>query len=101
MEVRVRAGITASDHAFCREAAVGGVAIASLPSMLVEADLAARKLVRVLEPYVLGEGCVHFVYLGSRLLQPKIRAFRDFLVERSVSAGRAQTRRGVEQLRIK
>jgi DNA-binding transcriptional LysR family regulator len=82
LDLRVRASIAASDHAFCREAALGGFAIAPMPSMLVAPDLASGRLVRVLEPYVLGEAGVYFVYLGSRLLQPKIRAFRDFMLER-------------------
>ncbi len=82
VELRVRASLAASDHAFCREAALGGFAIAPMPSMLAAPDLESGRLVRVLEPYVLGEAGVYFVYLGSRLLQPKIRAFRDFMLER-------------------
>lgn len=88
--VRVRASLAATDHAFCREAALAGYAIAPLPSMLVGADLAAGRLVRLLEPYVLGEGGVYLVYLGSRQLQPKIRAFRDFMLESCVGSRGAQ-----------
>ena len=86
-EVHLRAGIAATDHAFGREAALAGYAIAPLPSMLVGGDLAAGKLVPVLEPYVLGEASVYLVYLGSRQLQPKIRAFRDFMLASCVAAG--------------
>jgi DNA-binding transcriptional LysR family regulator len=92
-ELRVRASLAASDHAFCREAALGGYVIAPLPSILVGPDLESGRLVRILEPYVLGEASLYFVYLGSRLLQPKIRAFRDFMIERhGVARERARTR---------
>jgi DNA-binding transcriptional LysR family regulator len=84
--VKARTGIVASDHAFCREAALAGFAIAPLPSMLVGADLAAGRLVRILEPYVLGEAAVYLVSLASQRLQPKIRAFRDFILESCASS---------------
>jgi DNA-binding transcriptional LysR family regulator len=87
IEVHVPACIAATDHAFCREAALAGHAIAPLPSMLVGGDLAAGRLVRVLEPYILGEGSVYLLHLGSRQLQPKIRAFRDFILESCLVTG--------------
>jgi DNA-binding transcriptional LysR family regulator len=94
VEVRVRVSIAATDHAFCREAALAGYAIAPLPSLLVGADLAAGRLVPVLAPYVLGEASVHLIYLGSRQLQPKIRAFRDFMLASCAGMGAGDGGRG-------
>jgi DNA-binding transcriptional LysR family regulator len=94
VSVPIRPSIVASDHAFCREAALSGHTIAPLPSLLAQADVAAGRLVRVLEPYVLGEAGVYVVYQGSRRLQPKIRAFRDFLLEGCLASRTAGRRRG-------
>ncbi len=77
----VRAAISAADYSFTREAALGNGGIALLPTIVSERDVERGALVRVLRDYVLdGTNYLYFVHGGTRFLQPKVRAFRDFLL---------------------
>lgn len=82
VKVPVRGPLQSNEVAVIREAALAGLGIAHLPTYFVSADLAAKRLVRVLpkyEPEALG---IHAVYL-SRQHQPLLlRAMLDFLAGR-------------------
>lgn len=60
------------------EAARDGLGIAVLPDWLVEDDLAAGKLVRLLPRWHAPAFPVHVIYLGHRRLPARVRAFIDF-----------------------
>lgn len=66
---------TASLRAFMRESA--GISV--LPDYMLDAEIAAGKLVRVLPAWSLPQGGVHAVYPNVRYTSAKVRAFVDFL----------------------
>lgn len=84
-KVRVAGNFTANNSEAIREAALKGLGIALLPAFLVKPDLAAGRLVQVLANYEI-EGAVandvYALYLPTRYVSPKVRAFVDFFVER-------------------
>jgi len=71
------ANSTLAAHAFV----VGGLGISVLPDYLVDADIAAGRLVPLLDGYRLPDGGVHAVYPG-KLTSVKVRAFIDLLKRR-------------------
>lgn len=66
---------TASLRAFMRE----GAGISILPSYMLDADIRAGRLVRLLPNWSLPQGGVHAVYPNARYTSAKVRAFVDFL----------------------
>ncbi len=71
----VRTNSTASLRAFMRE----GVGISTLPDYMLDADIRAGRLVRLLPNWSLPQGGVHAVYPNVRYTSAKVRAFVDFL----------------------
>lgn len=65
-----------------REAIVGGVGIGRLPTFVAAADLAAGRLVKVLEDFQMPSQTVYAVFPERRHLPAKVRAFIDFSVDR-------------------
>lgn len=62
-----------------REAALAGMGIALLPSILVKNDLAAGALVRILPEVATGEVPIVALYPHKRFLEPRVRRFIDML----------------------
>ena len=56
-------------------AVLGGLGIADLPLYLVEEQLAAGRLVSLLAPYVATRRTIYAIYVASRLVPAKTRAF--------------------------
>lgn len=87
--VRVAGNFTANNSEAIREAALKGLGIALLPSFLVGPDLADGRLKQVLTGHEV-EGAlpddVYAIYLPTRYVSPKLRAFVDFFVERFAAA---------------
>ncbi len=83
--VRVAGNFTVNNSEALREAVLKGLGIALLPTFTVGADLRGKRLQQVLGEYrahgTFGNE-VYAVYLPTRYLSPKIRAFVDFFVER-------------------
>jgi DNA-binding transcriptional LysR family regulator len=83
--VRVAGNFTVNNSEALREAVLKGMGIALLPTFTVGADLRAGRLQRVMDGYrahgTFGSE-VYAVYLPTRYLSPKVRAFVDFFVER-------------------
>jgi len=79
--VRVSAAVstnsTASLRAFMRE----GIGISALPNYMLDADIRAGRLVRLLPAWSLPQGGVHAVYPNVRYTSAKVRAFVDFFRE--------------------
>lgn len=73
----------ASDGEAVRQLALGGLGLARLAAFQVQADVAAGRLLPVLEGFNPGEReDVHAVFLGQGGYLPlRVRAFLDFLVE--------------------
>ncbi|HSD61860.1 MAG TPA: LysR family transcriptional regulator, partial [Burkholderiales bacterium] len=83
--VRVSGNFRVNNSEAVREAALGHLGIALLPTFAVGPDFQSGRLRRVLPDYTpLGVygGQVYAAYLSGRHLSPKVRAFVDFFVER-------------------
>lgn len=65
-----------------RRAVLRGLGIAMLPTMLVNDDLRAKRLIEVLPDYTAPERQLNLLYLRERQTAPKLRSFIDFVVER-------------------
>ncbi|MEH2562382.1 LysR family transcriptional regulator [Bradyrhizobium sp. AZCC 2289] len=77
--------VQVSDGDALRMLAVSGVGLVRLASFMVRDDIAAKRLVPILEEFNPGDlDELHAVYLGlGGLLPIRIRVFLDFLVQRS------------------
>jgi DNA-binding transcriptional LysR family regulator/transcription elongation GreA/GreB family factor len=71
--------LVVDDARFLREAAVSGLGIVMLPELLVVDDLAAGRLVRVLDDFQTIELAVHAIHPHGRLPPASVRAFLDHL----------------------
>ncbi|MBV1833441.1 LysR substrate-binding domain-containing protein [Novacetimonas pomaceti] len=69
------------NFAVLREAALAGVGIAQLPTMMVWHDIEAGRLVQVLPGWKPQAGVVHAVFPSRRGLVPAVRALLDFMAE--------------------
>ena len=70
-----------SGEALC-DAAVAGLGLAFLPEFVVEADLEAGRLRRLLPEIDGGDAIITAIYPSRRLLEPRVRRFIDLMVER-------------------
>jgi DNA-binding transcriptional LysR family regulator len=71
------------DFTVLRAAALAGLGIAKLPDSVVREDLRSGALTRVLADWNSPQGVVHAVFPSRRGLLPAVRAFIDFLAERT------------------
>lgn len=71
--------LVTDDMAALREAALAGVGIVQLPTMLVWADLETGSLVHVLPEWEPEAGIIHAIFPSRRGLLPSVRAFVDYL----------------------
>ena len=91
-KVRVAGNFTANNSEAIREAALKGLGIALLPSFLVMPDLAEGRLKQLLPGHEVAGAVANDVYalfLPTRYVSPKVRAFVDFFVERFGAASAA------------
>ncbi len=72
------------DLAALRLAAIEGVGIAQLPSMMVQSDIDAGRLISVLPDWRPKNDTVYAVFPSRRGLLPSIRALLDFLADECV-----------------
>lgn len=90
LSVAVRGRVEANSPQACRLAALAGLGFCYTPYLIVRDDIAAGRLVPVLEEFEHGQSAIHAVYPHRRHLSGKVRAFVDFLVgwfERSGDCG--------------
>lgn len=71
-----------NDNEALWRAVLGGVGVALLPTFLIGEDLQRGALQATLTDYTALARAVYAVYLPSRNLSPKVRAFIDFLIAR-------------------
>ncbi len=82
VEIAVNGRLSITDVFATREAVLGGAGLAQLPMVLVRDDLAAGRLVAVLEPWTRRASTwVHAVFPSASRGSPNVRAFLDVLVE--------------------
>ena len=80
--------LVTADLAVLRDAALLGLGIAQLPTILVEEDCRQGRLVRVLPDWHPKSGIVHAVFPSRRGLLPSVRALLDFLVQACAGEGK-------------
>lgn len=80
--VRHEPRLVTDDMIALRAAAVRGVGITPLPTMIVSAELKAGTLVRLLPDWSPKSGLVHAVFPSRRGLLPSVRALIDYLATR-------------------
>ena len=80
-KVAVRGSLQANTSVALREAAVGGMGIASAAGFIVRDALRSGQLVEVLPGYTLRPRTLYALYPHSRQLSPKVRVFVDFAVQ--------------------
>lgn len=80
--VEVHGTLLANNAEGLRQAALGGLGMALLPTFLVGGDLSAGLLRPVLSEYVSADTAIYAVYPQHRHQSPKVRAFVDFMSER-------------------
>ncbi len=78
VEVKVTGRVSCNEFGFVRSATLEGMGLALLPTPVVQRDLVAGRLVRVLPDYETESTPMHLVYPSARLIPPKTEAFRDF-----------------------
>lgn len=74
--------LVTDDMIALRTAAVKGIGIVQLPSMVVSGELKAGNLVELLPDWTPKYGVVHAVFSSRRGLLPAVRSLIDFLAER-------------------
>lgn len=67
------------DMAVLRDAAIAGVGVVQLPTIMIWEDVGAGRLVHVLPQWRPPAGVVHAVFASRRGLLPSVRALVDFL----------------------
>ncbi len=90
--------LVTDDMAVLREAALAGVEVVQLPTLMIAGDLHAGRLLRVLPQWRPPAGIVHAVFPSRRGLLPSIRALLDFLTH-ACAAQRADATSSAEHLR--
>lgn len=80
--VPVRGRLATNELRLVLDAALRGLGIALLPQQVVDAHLASGALVRVLPDRVGDDTALTLVYPEREFLDPKVRAFIDFVVPR-------------------
>lgn len=71
--------LATDDMAALREAAIAGVGVVQLPTIMIWQDIDAGRLVHVLPGWRPRAGIVHAVFPSRRGLLPSVRALLDFL----------------------
>jgi DNA-binding transcriptional LysR family regulator len=64
-------------------AALSGAGIARLPEPLCAPAISGGRLEHILPEWAFSEGIIHPVYASRRALLPSVRAFLDFMAERT------------------
>jgi DNA-binding transcriptional LysR family regulator len=80
--IRIAGTIKANNGDMLRLAALNGAGLILQPLFIVEEDLQAGRLVRVLDNYTSNEFGIYAVYPSRKHLSAKVRTFVDFLVDR-------------------
>lgn len=80
--VKVSGRLLANNGEALRDAAVAGHGIVRSPSFIAGPDVAAGRLVPLLEGYEPAPLSIYAVYPAQRYLTPKVRAFIDFFAEK-------------------
>jgi DNA-binding transcriptional LysR family regulator len=73
--------LRSSDFCILLRAAAAGLGIALLPAEVVEDEIRAKRLIRILPDWHSGEVAVHLVFATNRGIVPAVRVLIDYLAE--------------------
>lgn len=76
-----------------RLAALEGIGVVQLPTMMVDSDLASGRLVDVLPDWAPRSGVVHAVFASRRGLLPSVRGLIDFLAKEFAGLTKSEPKR--------
>src|SRR5450830_3936 len=79
--VRVRQLLEANDGQILRAAALDGLGILVQPAYIVDDDIAAGHLIRIMEDWKLPDLAINIAYQSRQYLPAKVRVFIDFLTQ--------------------
>jgi DNA-binding transcriptional LysR family regulator len=79
-EVRVSGRFVANSGQALRTAALAGSGVILQPEVLLAADVAAGRLVRLLPAWNVNTRAMHVVYAAGHRRNPKVKSFVDFMV---------------------
>ncbi len=79
--VRVRPSVHANNGDILCELAVQGYGIILQPTFIVEKDIAAGRLTRILEEWRFDDLNLYAIYLSRKFLSAKVRVFIDYISE--------------------
>lgn len=82
LDVQPVTRVIADDFGFVRGSVLQGAGIGLMPALLAVDDVPAGRLVRVLPAHESAGGSLFVVYPSARHVPAKVKAFRDFAVER-------------------
>ncbi|CAA0121403.1 HTH-type transcriptional regulator DmlR [Halioglobus japonicus] len=82
ISVAVNSTVRINNSLAIREALLGGMGIARIPTFVIGQDLQRGSLLAVLEDYKILEVSIYLVYPQRRHLSPKVRAFVDYMASR-------------------
>ena len=86
-QIRVGARLVANNGDVLLRSAIEGIGIAQLPSFFLSKALATGELTQVLSDHPTTKMGVHVVYPPGRYVQPKTRAFIDFMAQYFKTSG--------------
>ncbi|WP_282608825.1 LysR family transcriptional regulator [Pelagibius sp. Alg239-R121] len=81
-KIQTRGNYHVNNSEALREAVIGGCGIGRLPTFIAGPDIAAGRLVRLLEEYPMPSQIFYAVFPERRHLPAKVRVFVDYAVER-------------------
>ena len=79
--LEVKGRISTDDFSFLRAALLAGAGIGLVPHIIVNADVAEGRLLRVLPSLVSSGTTLFFVHAASPVVPAKVTLFRDFVLE--------------------
>lgn len=79
--VKLRSVLKANNESLMRHAALAGMGLAFLPAWLVDEDVEAGYLQKLLPDWGMPTGKLYAVYASRRYLSSKVRTFLDFISE--------------------
>ena len=85
-----RARLSSNDGQALRQAALAGAGLVLQPTALLGEDIAAGRLVTVLDEHVPAARPMHLIYLPDRRPRPRLQCFVDFLMDRFPVAAEAR-----------
>jgi DNA-binding transcriptional LysR family regulator len=82
ISVRASGNLRVNDDDALAEAVLRGLGLALLPTFIIGKELQAGRLQSVLSEFIPVERHIYAVYLASRHVSAKVRAFIDYLLKR-------------------